>query len=99
MEGDGPINGTQKHTKLMVMGIDLAAVDATCARIMKFEPQNLSYIRVAGQVIGNIESENIDIIGTPLSAVAQDFARPITYSLDKNQKDWRLLGQPGEQAS
>jgi uncharacterized protein (DUF362 family) len=97
MEGDGPINGTAKDTKIMVIGDDLAGVDATCARIMGFSPEALSYIRLAGQVIGNISSSDIDIIGAPIATVAQKFERPITYT-DAN-KDWRLLAQSDQQAS
>lgn len=97
MEGDGPINGTAKDTGVMVISTDLAAVDATCARLMGFDPEALSYIRLAGQVIGNISPDEIDIIGSPLATVAQTFERPITYT-DAN-KDWRLLSQADQQAS
>jgi uncharacterized protein (DUF362 family) len=97
MEGDGPINGTAKDTKALLIGTDVAAIDATCARIMNFVPESLCYIRLAGQVIGNISPENIDIVGPSLSTVCQDFARPITYSKDK--RDWRLVAQADSQAS
>ena len=97
MEGDGPINGTAKNTKVMIVSDDLAAVDATCARIMDFDPHSLSYIRLAGQVIGNIETSDIDIVGATVDAVAQKFERPITYTAAN--KDWRLLAQSDQQAS
>lgn len=97
MQGDGPINGTGIEAKLMVIGTDLAAVDATCARIMKFVPETLSYIRLAGQVIGNISESEIDIIGAQIVQVAQDFEKPITYA--NNHKNLQLLTQSAEQAS
>ena len=97
MEGDGPINGTAKNTKVMIVSDDLAAVDATCARIMDFVPESLSYIRLAGQVIGNIATSDIDIVGAPVATVAQKFERPITYTAAN--KDWRLLAQSDQQAS
>jgi len=97
MEGDGPINGTAKNTKVMIVSDDLAAVDATCARIMDFDPHSLSYIRLAGQVIGNIETSDNDIVGATVDAVAQKFERPITYTAAN--KDWRLLAQSDQQAS
>jgi uncharacterized protein (DUF362 family) len=79
MEGDGPINGTAKHSNFIVVGTDLPAVDATCARTMHFVPEELAYLRVAGEVIGNIGLGEIDIIGSPITAVAQEFLRPITF--------------------
>ena len=38
MEGDGPIMGTPKEAGVLVMGRNLTAVDATCARIMGVDP-------------------------------------------------------------
>ena len=38
MEGDGPIMGEPKHVGTIVMGNDVVAVDATCARIMGINP-------------------------------------------------------------
>jgi uncharacterized protein (DUF362 family) len=97
MEGDGPINGTAKNAGVMILSTDVAAADATSARIMGFVPEALPYIRLAGQVIGNIDSSDINIIGAPITAVAQKFERPITYT-DAN-KDWRLMAQADQQAS
>jgi uncharacterized protein (DUF362 family) len=96
MEGDGPINGTGKETKVMVMGTDVAAVDATCARIMHYVPEHLVYIKMAGEVIGNIAEHDIDISGASIASVAQDFARPITFSKSGNPE---LLFQADKQGS
>ena len=38
MEGDGPLFGKSHAAQVLVIGRDLVAVDATCARIMGFEP-------------------------------------------------------------
>src|SRR5436305_14735247 len=38
MEGDGPIMGTPVASGVLVMGGNLAAVDATAARLMGFDP-------------------------------------------------------------
>ncbi len=93
MEGDGPINGTAKNANFMVVGTDLASVDATCARTMHFVAEDLPYIRVAGEVIGNISLSQIDIIGAPIQTVAQEFLRPITFMNEK------LRGNPKQQGS
>src|SRR4029453_7406697 len=38
MEGDGPIMGKARHLGFIGVGTDLAAVDATCARIIGLDP-------------------------------------------------------------
>ena len=38
MEGDGPIMGTPRRPGVLVMGTNLPAVDATCARLMGIDP-------------------------------------------------------------
>jgi uncharacterized protein (DUF362 family) len=83
MEGDGPINGTARDMGLIIIGTDPAAVDATCARIMGYSIDELDYIKIAGQVIGNIQPEEIQIIGCPLKDVSVKFERPLTYLADK----------------
>ena len=47
MEGNGPIQGTPKHAGVLVMGRDLAAVDATCCRIMGIDPAKVEYLSMA----------------------------------------------------
>jgi uncharacterized protein (DUF362 family) len=44
MEGDGPLNGTPKPLGVLVMGCDLVAVDATCCRLMQFDPEKVGYL-------------------------------------------------------
>ncbi len=83
MEGDGPINGTPREMGLMIVGQDPAAVDATCARIIGFEIDELNYIQAAGQVIGNVDQSEIKLTGVPLDEVKTQFKRPITYLKDK----------------
>jgi len=84
MEGDGPINGTPRHMGLIIMGSDPAAVDATTARIMDYDIDELDYIEIAGQVIGNVKPEEIEIVGCTIKEVAAQFERPITYLRDKS---------------
>lgn len=79
MEGDGPINGTAIDSGFVVLGTDLAAVDATCARSMKMDFHKLPYLMRAGKVIGNIDADAIEIIGASLDKLTRDFAKPITY--------------------
>lgn len=93
MEGDGPINGTIKKSNILVLGNDLAAVDSTCARIMKIDIGLLPYIQMAGRVVGNIDPSMIDIIGEQLESVCMDFDRPPTL------KDASLMALSTQQGS
>lgn len=81
MEGDGPINGTAINTKFLAMSDDLAALDATLVRITEIDPYELSYIKLAGKVVGNIDPAQIDVVGSTIEALKKPFKRPIT--LDK----------------
>jgi uncharacterized protein (DUF362 family) len=83
MEGDGPVNGTARHMGLIIIGTDPAAVDATSARIMGYDIDELDYIDIAGQVIGNVKADEIQIVGPAIKDVAVEFQRPITYLRDK----------------
>lgn len=93
MEGDGPINGKAKEMGLYILGDDLAAVDATCARLIGYNPNDLEYIKLAGDVVGNIASDQITVIGSPIDKVKKQFDRPITF------KNKALLAQSDNQAS
>ncbi len=74
MEGDGPIMGTPKHAGVIVAGTNLAAVDATCARIMGLEPERIPYLSLASGWLGPIREEHIEQRGERPASVRQDFA-------------------------
>lgn len=93
MEGDGPINGIAKHTGFLAIGTDLAAVDATCCRTMSIQPELLPYIRMAGEVVGNINAQDINVLGSTIASLQQKFQRPITFNNEA------LLAQAGQQGS
>jgi uncharacterized protein (DUF362 family) len=65
MEGDGPIMGRARQTGFLAMGQDLVAVDATCARVIGFEPDKIRYLAWAGGFLGNIEEKHIEHRGEP----------------------------------
>lgn len=79
MEGEGPLNGKNRDSGLLVLGKDMAAVDATCAGIIKFDTKRMKYMRLAGEVFGNIEPTQIDQVGLPIEKVAQLFEVPDTW--------------------
>lgn len=48
MEGDGPIMGSAKEMGLVLVGNNLPALDATCARIMGLLPEKVHLLWLAG---------------------------------------------------
>ena len=76
MEGDGPIMGTPRPAHLIVMGTNLPAVDATCARLMGFDPVRIDYLRHASGVLGPIQERHIEQRGESVATLAQAFMLP-----------------------
>jgi len=73
MEGNGPIQGTPKQAGVLVAGSDVAAVDATCCRIMGIDPARIEYLKLArGEQ--NLSERAFRQIGEPIQAVRTRFA-------------------------
>jgi uncharacterized protein (DUF362 family) len=83
MEGNGPIQGTPKPAGVLVMGRDLVAVDATCARIMGLNPEKLNYLAMAAD-LGHVHTARIEQRGETIASVQTNFALIDAY------KDLRL---------
>jgi uncharacterized protein (DUF362 family) len=73
MEGNGPIQGKPKYAGVLVAGRDVAAVDATCCRIMHIDPYKLAYLRFAADAGGQIAEREIHQLGESIAAVATPF--------------------------
>ena len=73
MEGDGPIMGTPKDAGVIIMGRNLAAVDATCARIMKIDPAKVWYLKRSSGWLGTIQEKNIRQRGETIASVQTPF--------------------------
>jgi uncharacterized protein (DUF362 family) len=74
MEGQGPTDGTPVKMDLIIAGKDVVATDATAARVMGFDPWEISHIRKAHEKgMGNID--NIEIVGSKIDDVRQVFRR------------------------
>jgi uncharacterized protein (DUF362 family) len=72
MEGNGPIQGTPKQAGVLVAGSDVAAVDATCCRIMGIDPAKIEYLRIArGEE--NLDESSFRQIGEPIRSVRTPF--------------------------
>ncbi|QEH34310.1 hypothetical protein OJF2_28460 [Aquisphaera giovannonii] len=73
MEGDGPIMGTPKAAGLLVMGTNLPAVDATCARLMGIDPLRVAYLAGSSGFLGPIQSRHIAQRGEAVAPLVQPF--------------------------
>jgi len=73
MEGDGPILGTPKPMGLIVVGQDLTAVDATCARMMGLDPTRMDYLRLAAKDGGALQDRHIEQRGEQWAPLVSPF--------------------------
>jgi len=63
MEGNGPLNGTDRPLGKIVLADDPVAADASCARLMGFEPDRVVHLREGSRFVGNASPELIDQVG------------------------------------
>lgn len=74
MEGDGPLNGPPKPMGVLVMGTDLLAVDATCCRLMKLDPQKVGYLVLGHRKkLGLLGENQIQQLGETIAGRAKPF--------------------------
>ncbi len=73
MEGNGPIQGSARNSGVLVMGEDLATVDATCCRLMGIDPAQIGYL--SSREVGGRASEEATIqVGEAWRPLRQDYA-------------------------
>lgn len=65
--------GDPKQAGVLVMGRNLAAVDATCCRIMGIDPYNVSYLEWADKWLGPITERSIEQRGEAIVSVRTNF--------------------------
>jgi uncharacterized protein (DUF362 family) len=74
MEGAGPIDGDPVRMNLIVAGKDVVAVDATCCRIMGFDPHKVKHVwRAFERGLGEVD--DIAVIGEKVENVMRLFKR------------------------
>src|SRR2546426_10608570 len=59
MQGDGPLNGTERKLNTIVLSDDLVAADATCARALGLNPERVRYINEASLFLGRVVGHEI----------------------------------------
>ena len=65
--------GDPVTANVLVMGRNLPAVDATCARIMGINPEKIPYLKHASGRIGAIKESNIEQRGENIASVKKEF--------------------------
>ena len=74
MEGNGPLNGTPRALGRAILADDPVAADATCARLMGFDPRKIAHIHAGMQFLGNASVELIRQLGEALERPSAPFA-------------------------
>jgi len=59
MQGDGPLNGTERRLNQIILSDDPVAADATCARALGFAPESVAHIREASLFLGRSDQYEI----------------------------------------
>ena len=77
-EGVGPVFGKPVEMDLILAGKDLVAVDATCARLIGYDPaETLLTLNAATRGLGVMDEAHIEVVGVPLESVKRRFLRAI----------------------
>jgi uncharacterized protein (DUF362 family) len=77
MEGDGPLFGGPVPSGVLVMSRDGLAADATCARLMGFDPKDIEHLDfMAWAGLGLTDSSRLDLRGEDLSGLRRQFTAP-----------------------
>ena len=74
MEGNGPLQGTARDLGKIVLADDPVAADATCARLMGFDPHRIQHMSDAGRFLGNLKTERITMLGERAEPVTRPFS-------------------------
>jgi len=89
MEGNGPVRGSENHLGIAIASADFVAADAVCAKVMGFEPMDISYLNYANQLgLGTASLDDIEVIGESIEDVAGKF---IPHSNYPTQRLWKEL--------
>ncbi len=77
-EGVGPVFGKPVEMNLVLAGKDLVAVDATCARLIGYEPgETLLTANAAARGLGVMAANQIEVRGESLEHVKRRFLRSV----------------------
>ncbi len=95
-EGYGPLAGITKEVGLIIASKDIVSCDAVTASVMGYDPREVEIIRIAGDIakIGEINLENIEVVGEQVENVKNVFKRPCDLPLE-GLPDFNLIFTEG----
>jgi uncharacterized protein (DUF362 family) len=73
MEGNGPLQGTSRDLGKIVLANDPVAADATCARLMGFDPLQVRHLSDGSRFLGNLRADRIAMLAEPVEARIRAF--------------------------
>jgi uncharacterized protein (DUF362 family) len=59
MDGDGPLNGTERRLNSIVLSDDPVAADSRCARSLHMNPELVAHIREGSRFLGRTDADEI----------------------------------------
>jgi len=74
MEGNGPLQGTTRELGKIVLADDPVAADATCARLMGFDPLQVRHLSDGSRFLGNVRADRISMLAEPVGIRIRPFA-------------------------
>lgn len=74
MEGNGPLQGNPRELGKIVLADDPVAADATCARLMGFDPLQVRHVSDGSRFLGNLRSDRIAMLAEPVETRIRPFA-------------------------
>ena len=74
MEGNGPLQGTPRDLGKVVLADDPVAADATCARLMGFDPRQVRHLSDGSRFLGNLGADRITMLSEPVETRIRPFA-------------------------
>jgi uncharacterized protein (DUF362 family) len=74
MEGNGPLQGTPRELGKIVLADDPVAADATCARLMGFDPLQVLHLSDGSRFLGNLRADRIAMLAEPIETRIRPFA-------------------------
>lgn len=74
MEGNGPLQGTPRDLGKIVLADDPVAADATCARLMGFDPLQVRHLSDGSRFLGNLRADRIAMLAEHVETPVRCFA-------------------------
>ena len=74
MEGNGPLQGAARELGRIVLADDPVAADATCARLMGFDPDRIQHLSEGGRFLGNLLADRITMLAERIEGPIRPFA-------------------------